>query len=105
MSRYAVASYLEAEVKCYHCGHTSGVLRRMQSSPNATCAKPTRLTASAKPGSPGPSSRTGASSATVCGGTKYSSGKTVRAWTSAPTATTEPAPNRAHCRTVAAVAT
>jgi hypothetical protein len=35
MSRYAVASYLEAEVKCYHCGHTSGVLRRMQSSPNA----------------------------------------------------------------------
>jgi hypothetical protein len=35
MSRYAVASYLEAEVKCYHCGHTSGVLRRMQDSPKA----------------------------------------------------------------------
>jgi hypothetical protein len=30
MSRYAVSSYLEAEVKCYHCGHTSGVLRRPQ---------------------------------------------------------------------------
>jgi hypothetical protein len=28
MNQYATASYLEAEVKCYHCGHISGVLRR-----------------------------------------------------------------------------
>ena len=26
MSRYASASYLEAEVHCFHCGHTPGVL-------------------------------------------------------------------------------
>ena len=35
MSRYAIASYLEADVKCYHCGHTSGVLRRDQDTPRA----------------------------------------------------------------------
>lgn len=35
MSRYAVASYLEAEVKCYHCGHTAGVIRKAQGVPNA----------------------------------------------------------------------
>jgi hypothetical protein len=35
MSRYAAASYLEAEVHCYHCGHTPGVLRRVQGVPNA----------------------------------------------------------------------
>ena len=32
MSRHAVARYLEAEVRCYHCGHTSGVIRRSQES-------------------------------------------------------------------------
>jgi hypothetical protein len=30
MNGDAVATYLEAEVKCYHCGHISGVLRRAQ---------------------------------------------------------------------------
>jgi hypothetical protein len=35
MSRYAIASFLEAEVKCYHCGHTSGVIRREQGVPRA----------------------------------------------------------------------
>jgi hypothetical protein len=28
LSRNAVAAYVEAEVKCYHCGHTSGVIRQ-----------------------------------------------------------------------------
>jgi hypothetical protein len=35
MSRYAISSYLEAEVHCYHCGHTSGVIRREQGDPGA----------------------------------------------------------------------
>ena len=35
MSRLGVASYLEAEVKCYHCGHNSGVIRRAQNVPQA----------------------------------------------------------------------
>jgi hypothetical protein len=35
MSQHAVASYLEAEVKCYHCGHVSGLLRRTQGDANA----------------------------------------------------------------------
>lgn len=35
MSRFAIGSYLEAEVRCYHCGHTSGVIRRDQGAPGA----------------------------------------------------------------------
>ena len=35
MSRYAIGSYLEAEVHCFHCGHTSGVIRRDQGTPRA----------------------------------------------------------------------
>jgi hypothetical protein len=35
MANYAIASYLEAEVKCLHCGHTSGVVRRDQGVPGA----------------------------------------------------------------------
>jgi hypothetical protein len=35
MSRYAISSYLEAEVRCFHCGHTSGVIRRDQGEPRA----------------------------------------------------------------------
>jgi DNA-directed RNA polymerase subunit RPC12/RpoP len=35
MSRYAVSSYLEAEVRCFHCGHTSGAIRRDQGVPGA----------------------------------------------------------------------
>ena len=35
MTRQALASYLEAEVRCLHCGHTSGVLRRKQDIPLA----------------------------------------------------------------------
>ena len=35
MSRYAIASYLEAEVHCFHCGHTSGVIRKDQGVPGA----------------------------------------------------------------------
>ena len=30
MSRLAVASYLEAEVKCFHCGHISGAIQKAQ---------------------------------------------------------------------------
>jgi hypothetical protein len=30
MSRNSIGSYLEAEVRCYHCGHTSGVIQRSQ---------------------------------------------------------------------------
>lgn len=35
MSQQALASYYEAEVRCYHCGHTSGVVRRDRSGPGA----------------------------------------------------------------------
>jgi hypothetical protein len=35
MSPHAIASFLEAEVKCYHCGHVSGLLRREQGAANA----------------------------------------------------------------------
>lgn len=35
MSRYAIGSYLEAEVHCFHCGHTTGVIRRDQGEPRA----------------------------------------------------------------------
>ena len=35
MNRDAIASFLEAEVKCYHCGHSSGILRRQRGVPNA----------------------------------------------------------------------
>ena len=35
MSRDVIATYLEAEVYCYHCGHGSGVLRRDRSTPGA----------------------------------------------------------------------
>jgi hypothetical protein len=35
MSRDAVATYLEAEVCCYHCGYGSGVLRCARSTPGA----------------------------------------------------------------------
>lgn len=30
-----IASYLEAEVRCYHCGHTSGVIRRPRGAPGS----------------------------------------------------------------------
>jgi hypothetical protein len=35
MTQGAVASYLEAEVKCYHCGHLTGVVRRDRGVANA----------------------------------------------------------------------
>jgi len=35
MSNYPVMTYLEAEVKCLHCGHISGVLRRQQGAAGA----------------------------------------------------------------------
>ena len=30
MNTTAIATYLEAEVRCFHCGHNSGYLRRDQ---------------------------------------------------------------------------
>ena len=35
MSRDAIATYLEADVYCYRCGHGSGVLRCDRSTPGA----------------------------------------------------------------------
>ena len=35
MSRFATASYLEAEVHCLHCGFTSGVIRQDREVPRA----------------------------------------------------------------------
>ena len=35
MSRDVIATYLEADVRCYHCGHSSGILRRPCAAPRA----------------------------------------------------------------------
>jgi DNA-directed RNA polymerase subunit RPC12/RpoP len=35
MARLATATYLEAEVKCLHCGHEAGLLRRDRDVPDS----------------------------------------------------------------------
>lgn len=36
MANSAVTTYLEAEVKCLHCGHTTGVIRRERGTPGGS---------------------------------------------------------------------